>query len=35
MMPFGLKNAPTMFSRVVVEALKEFLHQFLEAYFDD
>jgi hypothetical protein len=34
-MPFGLKNAPTMFSRVVVEAFKEFLHKFLEAYFDD
>jgi hypothetical protein len=35
MMPFGLKNAPTMFSRVVVEAFKDFLHKFLEAYFDD
>jgi hypothetical protein len=34
-MPFGLKNAPTIFSRVVFEALKEFLHKFLEAYFDD
>jgi hypothetical protein len=34
-MPFGLKNAPTIFSRVVVEAFKEFLHKFLEAYFDD
>jgi hypothetical protein len=33
--PFGLKNAPTIFSRVVVEAFKEFLHKFLEAYFDD
>jgi hypothetical protein len=33
--PFGLKNAPTMFSRVVVEAFKEFLHKCLEAYFDD
>jgi hypothetical protein len=27
-MPFGLKNAPTIFSRVVVEAFKEFLHKF-------
>jgi hypothetical protein len=35
MMPFGLKNAPTIFYRVVVEAFKEFLHKFLEAYFDD
>jgi hypothetical protein len=34
-MLFGLKNAPTIFSRVVVEAFKEFLHKFLEAYFDD
>ena len=33
-MPFGLKNAPTIFSRVVVEAFKEFLHNFLESYFD-
>jgi hypothetical protein len=33
--PFGLKNAPTIFSRVVVKAFKEFLHKFLEAYFDD
>jgi hypothetical protein len=31
MIPFGLNNAPTIFSRVVVEALKEFLHKFLEA----
>jgi hypothetical protein len=35
MIPFGLKNAPSIFSRVVVEAFKEFLHKFLEAYFDD
>jgi hypothetical protein len=34
-MPFGLKNAPTIFSRVVVEAFNEFLHKCLEAYFDD
>jgi hypothetical protein len=34
-MPFGLKNAPAIFSRVVVEAFKEFLHKFLEAHFDD
>jgi hypothetical protein len=34
-MPFGLKNAPAIFSRVVVEAFKDFLHKFLEAYFDD
>jgi hypothetical protein len=34
-MPFRLKNAPTIFSRVVVEAFKDFLHKILEAYFDD
>jgi hypothetical protein len=34
-MSFGLKNSPAIFSRVVVEAFKEFLHKFLEAYFDD
>jgi hypothetical protein len=34
-MSFGLKNVPTIFSRVVVEPFKEFLHKFLEAYFDD
>jgi hypothetical protein len=34
-MSFGLKNASAIFSRVVVEAFKEFLHKFMEAYFDD
>jgi hypothetical protein len=34
-MSFGLKNAPAIFFRVVVEAFKEFLHKFMEAYFDD
>jgi hypothetical protein len=34
-MPFGLKNAPAIFSRVVVESFKEFLHKFLESYLDD
>ena len=34
-MPFGLNNAPTIFSRVVFEAFKEFLHKLFEAYFDD
>jgi hypothetical protein len=34
-MPFGLKNAPVMFSRVVVAAFKEFIHKFLEVYLDD
>jgi hypothetical protein len=34
-MPFGLKNPPTIFSRVVIDAFKEFIHQFLEVYLDD
>ena len=34
-MPFGLKNAPAIFSRIVVSALKYFLHKFIEVYFDD
>jgi hypothetical protein len=34
-MPFGLKNAPTIFSRVVFAAFKEFIHKFLEVYLDD
>jgi len=34
-MPFGLNNAPAIFSRVVVAAFKEFIHKFLEVYFDD
>jgi hypothetical protein len=34
-MPFGLKNLPAIFSRVVIVAFKEFIHQFLEVYLDD
>jgi putative transposase len=34
-MPFGLKNAPTIFSRVVIATFKEFIHQFLEVCMDD
>jgi hypothetical protein len=34
-MPFILKNSPAIFFGVVVHAFKEFLHKFLEAYFDD
>jgi hypothetical protein len=34
-MSFGLKNAPVVFSRVVVATFKEFIHQFLEVYLDD
>ena len=34
-MPFGLKNAPAIFPRVVIFAFKEFIYKFLEVYFDD
>ena len=34
-MSFGLKNAPTIFSKVVIVVFKEFIHQFLEVYFDN
>jgi hypothetical protein len=34
-MPFGLKNAPTIFSRVFIAPFKEFIHQFSEVYLDD
>jgi hypothetical protein len=33
-MPFGMKNAPTMFSRVSIASSKESIHQFLEVYLD-
>lgn len=32
---FGLKNAHTIFSHVVVVAFKEVIHKFLKVYFDD
>ena len=34
-MPFGLKNAPAIFSQVMIAVFKEFIHKFLEIYFDD
>jgi hypothetical protein len=34
-MPFGLKNAPTIFSRVVIATFKEFIHHFLKVYLDN
>jgi hypothetical protein len=34
-MSFGLKNAPAIFSRVVIVAFKKFIHQFLEVYLDN
>ncbi len=34
-MPFRLKNEPMIFSRVVITTFKDFIHNFLEVYFDD
>jgi hypothetical protein len=34
-MPFGLKNTPAVFSRIVIEAFREFIHKFIEVYMDD
>ena len=34
-MPFGLKNALVVFSRVVVAAFKDFIQKFLQVYMDD
>jgi hypothetical protein len=34
-MPFELKNSPTLFSRVVVATFKEFIHNLSEVYLND
>ena len=34
-MPFGLNNAPTVFSHVVVAVFKYFIQKFLQVYMDD
>ena len=34
-MPFGLKNAPMIFSCIVVDAFRDFIHRFLAVYMDD
>ena len=34
-MPFGLKNALAIFSRLVVVVFKEYIYKFVEVYFDD
>ena len=33
--PFGFKNAPSIFSRIMVATFKIFIQKFLEVYFDD
>jgi hypothetical protein len=32
--PFGLKNAFAVFSRIVIAAFREFIHKFIEVYMD-
>lgn len=34
-MSFGLKNDSAIFSRVIIMAFEDFIHKFLEFYFDD
>jgi hypothetical protein len=34
-MLFGLKNNPTMFSKVVIYVFREYIHKFFEVYSDD
>ena len=34
-MSIGFKNAPTIFSRIVVSTFKDFIHKFIEVYFYD
>jgi hypothetical protein len=34
-MSVGLKNAPAVFSRVVVTMFKEFIHKFIKVYLDE
>jgi hypothetical protein len=34
-MPFGMKNALVIFSRVVIASFKEFIQQFIELYLDE
>jgi hypothetical protein len=34
-MPFGLKNTPTIFSCIVIASFRDFIHKFLEVCMDD
>ena len=35
LIPFGMNNAPMIFSRVVFAAFKDFIQKFLQVYMDD
>ena len=34
-MPFGLKNAPAVFSRIVIKKFQEYIYKTMAVYFDD
>jgi hypothetical protein len=34
-MPFGLNNAPAIFSRIVITSFREFIHKLIKVYMDD
>jgi len=34
-MSLGLKNSPAIISMMVITSFKEYIHKFLEVYFDD
>jgi hypothetical protein len=34
-MLLGLKNAPAVFSRIMIASFREFIHKFIEFYMDD
>jgi hypothetical protein len=34
-MPFRLKNAPFIFSRIIIVAFRDFIHRFIEVSMDD
>jgi len=34
-MPFGLKNVPAIFSRMVIAAFRDYIHKFIKVYMDD
>ena len=33
--PFSFKNAPVIFSRIVIATFRKYIHKFLEVYMDD
>jgi len=33
--PFGLKNSPTVFSKIVVKSFQEYIYKMMAMYFDD